>query len=64
MNWLIRKSMKIVYWRIDKIFIFHHDELIDFQNKKINDWLSLSLIHDHFRRLTMRQMKMKFNYRF
>ena len=38
--------------------------MIDFQNKKINDWLSLSLIHDHFRKLTMRQMKMKFNYRF
>ena len=64
MNWLIRKIMKIVNWFVDKIFIFHHDELIDFQNKKINDWLSLSLIHDHFRKFTMRQMKMKFNHRF
>ena len=33
-------------------------------NKKIDDWLSLLLIYDHFRKLTMRQIKMKFNYRF
>ena len=33
-------------------------------NKKIDNWLSLSLIHDHFRKLTIRQMKIKCNHRF
>ena len=90
MNWLIRKSKKIVYWLnidwfrrtrksiiecrklekkidnwfVDKIFIFHHDWLIDFQNKKINNWLLFSQTHDHFRWFTMRQMKIKCNHRF
>ena len=50
-------------WLVDRVFILHHDELTDFQNKKINDWLSLSLTHDHSRRLTMRQVKVRFNHR-
>ena len=57
------KNKKIDNWLVDKVFIFYHDELIDFQNKKINDWLSLSLTHDHSRRLTMRQVKVRFNHR-
>ena len=57
------RNKKIVYWLVDRVFISHHDELTDFQNKKINDWLSLSLTHDHSRRLTMRQVKVRFNHR-
>ena len=33
-------------WLVDRVFISHHDELTDFQNKKINDWLSFSQTHD------------------
>ena len=51
-------------WLVDRVFISHHDELTDFQNKKINDWLSLSLTHDYSRKLTMRQVKVKNNHRF
>ena len=57
------ENRKIVYCLVGRVFIPHHDELTDFQNKKINDWLSLSLIHDHSRRLTMRQVEVKFNHR-
>ena len=64
-DWLTdSRNKEVDYWFVVEVFIFHHDELTDFQNKKINDWLSLSLTHDHFRKLTMRQMKMKFNHRF
>ena len=38
--------------------------MIDFQNKKINNWLSFSQIHDHFRWFTMRIVKVKCNHRF
>ena len=51
-NWLTRKSTKIVYWLsvenwrneidnwfVDRIFISHHDWLIDFRNKKIDRWV-------------------------
>ena len=54
---LISTNKKIDYWFVDEIFIFHHDKLIDFRNKKINCWLSFSQIHDHFRWFTMRIMK-------
>ena len=33
-------------WLVDRVIISHHDELTDFQNKKINDWLSFSQTHD------------------
>ena len=57
------ENRKIVYCLVGRVFIPHHDELTDFQNKKINDWLSLSLIHDHSRRLTMRQVKIECDHR-
>ena len=61
---LISTNKKIDYWFVDEIFIFHHDKLIDFRNKKINNWLSFSQIHDHFRWFTMRIMKVKCNHCF
>ena len=36
-------------WFVDKILNFHHDWLIDFQNKKINFWFSFSQTHEYFR---------------
>ena len=68
MNWLTRKSTKVVYWLTDWLEEQEDRLLTECRlistNKKVDYWLSLSLTHDHSRRLTIRQVKIECNHRF